>query len=348
MAASLPRLCGLFKRAITCHVGCAGRPQPFRGLLATAGGKATGGPASTSACRLSVQQAMDLWRQMFERSGVSEPALSSQYIIAHVMGAKTIESLGSRRLSEMLTERQAQCIWELCRKRLSRMPVQYIIEEWDFRDITLKMRPPVFIPRPETEELVGLVLSDLLATQGAGVAALEVGCGSGAISLSLLHALPQLQVIAVDRSRDAVALTRENAHRLRLQDRLEVHQMDMILDAEDLLRDWSPVDLLVSNPPYVFSQDLAALEPEILKFEDSDALDGGADGLRVIQQILTLAPHLLKDGGRAYLETDPRHPPLIRQYVEEHAAAGLRYLRTHRDVTGRPRFSVLKKEGAGH
>ncbi|KPP78045.1 hypothetical protein Z043_102500 [Scleropages formosus] len=313
MAASLPRLCGLFKRAITCHVGCAGRPQPFRGLLATAGGKATGGPASTSACRLSVQQAMDLWRQMFERSGVSEPALSSQYIIAHVMGAKTvsslhghkaaggaqrkhergmIESLGSRRLSEMLTERQAQCIWELCRKRLSRcvptlcvqcagmMPVQYIIEEWDFRDITLKMRPPVFIPRPETEsksvhcsllpqELVGLVLSDLLATQGAGVAALEVGCGSGAISLSLLHALPQLQVIAVDRSRDAVALTRENAHRLRLQDRLEVHQMDMILDspsdAEDLLRDWSPVDLLVSNPPYVFSQDLAALEPEILK-----------------------------------------------------------------------------------
>ncbi|KAL4645955.1 hemK methyltransferase family member 1 [Arapaima gigas] len=337
MEAALLRVCGPLKRA---------RLQPSWGLCAAAGGKVFRGPTLTLARRLNVQQAVDHWGQTFERSGIPEPILSSQYIIAHVLGAKTMESLGSRRLREMLTESQVRRIWELCDKRLSRMPVQYVIEEWDFRDITLRMRPPVFIPRPETEELVGLVLSAQLPAQGAGVTVLEVGCGSGAISLSLLQALPQLQVIAVDRSRDAVGLTRENAHRLGLQDRLEILHMDVFLDAEGLLRGWSPVDFLVSNPPYLFSEDLADLEPEVLEFEDTAALDGGADGLQVIQSILTLAPRLLKDGGEVYLEVEPRHPPMIQRYVEEDAAAGLRYLQTHSDVAVRQRFCVLRKGGA--
>ncbi|XP_036390142.1 MTRF1L release factor glutamine methyltransferase [Megalops cyprinoides] len=227
------------------------------------------------------------------------------------------------------------------------MPVQYVIEEWDFRDLTLKLRPPVFIPRPETEELVSLVLADLQVKQASSVTSmqcLEVGCGSGAISLSLLHSLPQLRAVAVDKSQEAVCLTRENAHRLGLQDRLELHHLDVTGDAEVVLRECGPVDALVSNPPYLFSQDMASLEPEILRFEDPAALDGGADGMQVIQQILDLAPHLLTDRGRVYLEVDPRHPELIQQRVVEQRIAGLQYLQTHYDITSRPRFCVLQKK----
>ncbi|XP_034633317.1 MTRF1L release factor glutamine methyltransferase isoform X2 [Trachemys scripta elegans] len=114
-------------------------------------------------------------------------------------------------------------------KRLQRMPVQYVLGEWDFRELTLKMRPPVFIPRPETEELVSLVLEEELQRSGSPAVIaghqcptvvphpviLEIGCGSGAIALSLLSKLPKSRVIAVDKEEAAVNLTRENAQSKR-------------------------------------------------------------------------------------------------------------------------------------
>ncbi|XP_035008606.1 MTRF1L release factor glutamine methyltransferase isoform X2 [Hippoglossus stenolepis] len=255
------------------------------------------------AHRITALQAMDSWRKHFEERGVTEPEESSHYIIAHLFGAKTIQSVEQRKLTEFLSREETEQIWKLCTRRLSRMPVQYVIEEWDFRDLTLKMRPPVFIPRPETEELVELVLIDLETTCGTEDAAdalhtcVEVGCGSGAISLSLLRSLPQLKAIAVDQSQQAVDLTRENALRLGLQDRLQIHHIDVMKDPEAALSLCSRASALVSNPPYLFSEDMSMLEPEILRFEDPSALDGGEDGLNVIRQILTMAPKILSDHG---------------------------------------------------
>ncbi|KAM4612589.1 MTRF1L release factor glutamine methyltransferase isoform 2-T2 [Polymixia lowei] len=291
---------------------------------------------------------MALWKRHFEESGVTEPDHSSQYIIAHLLGAKTIESLNQEKLTEFLSHDKAQQLWDLCTRRLSRMPVQYVIGEWDFRDLTLKMRPPVFIPRPETEELVELVLADLQLRQETGVRAeaqhicLEVGCGSGAISLSLLKSLPRLRAIALDQSQDAVDLTRENALSLGLQDRLQIHHIDVIKGADTVVSLYDSISTLVSNPPYLFLEDMTSLEPEILRFEDHAALDGGKDGLTVIRQILTLAPKLLSNHGRVYLEVDPRHPPVIQQWVEEHVEE-LLYVETRHDITDRPRFCILQK-----
>nr|XP_046239381.1 MTRF1L release factor glutamine methyltransferase isoform X2 [Scatophagus argus] len=302
------------------------------------------------AGRITALQAVDLWKQHFVERGVTEPEESSHYIIAYLHGAKTIQSLDRRKLTEFLSQEKMEQMWQLCTKRLSRMPVQYVIEEWDFRDLTLKMRPPVFIPRPETEELVELVLTDLERKPGTGVGTdtcLEVGCGSGAISLSLLKSLPQLKARALDQSQDAVDLTRENAVRLGLQDRLQVYHMDVIKEA--VLSLCSSVSALVSNPPYLFSEDMTSLEPEIFRFEDHAALDGGKDGLKVIKQILTLAPQILSNHGRVYLEVDPRQPPLIRQWVEANVEE-IHYVETRHDVTGRPRFCILqyKKSNKDH
>ncbi|XP_015237570.1 PREDICTED: hemK methyltransferase family member 1 [Cyprinodon variegatus] len=297
------------------------------------------------AGRITALQALDIWKRHFEEEGVTEAEQSSQYIIAHLLGAKTIESVERQRLTEFLSKEKMEEVWQLCSRRLSRMPVQYIIEEWDFRDLTLKMRPPVFIPRPETEELVELVLTDLKSRSAdteTRQTCLEVGCGSGAISLSLLKSLPQLEAFALDRSQDAVDLSRENALRLGLQDRLRVYHMDVIKDAERILGLFSSVSALVSNPPYLFSEDMASLEPEIFRFEDHAALDGGENGLTVIRQILTLASDFLLNSGRVYLEVDPRHPPLIQRWVEENVE-GLQYVETQNDISGRPRFCILQK-----
>lgn len=294
---------------------------------------------------VTVEQAVNVWMQCFQQHGISEPLLSSQYIVAHVLGKKTLQSVERRRLQERLSDKERETVWALCSKRLTRMPVQYVIEEWDFRDLTLKMRPPVFIPRPETEELVSLLLKDLRSQWGVRtLRCLEVGCGSGAISLSLLHSVPQLKAVALDQSQAAVCLTKENADRLGLLDRLEVYQLDILNEADLTLRSCSPVDVIVSNPPYLFSQDMESLQAEIHRFEDHSALDGGLDGMSVIRQILTLAPRLLTDEGRMYLEVDPRHPPHIKGLVEE-SMLGLQYLGSHCDFNNRLRFCILQKRG---
>ncbi|XP_042262211.1 MTRF1L release factor glutamine methyltransferase isoform X1 [Thunnus maccoyii] len=336
----------MWRRSLRAGYRCFGRrsvgPKGFWGSHAVRACSAPAFPAG----RITALQAVDLWKRHFEEKGVTEPHHSSQYIIAHLLGAKTIEILEQKKLTEFLSQEKIEQMWKLCTRRLSRMPVQYVIEEWDFRDLTLKMRPPVFIPRPETEELVELVLTDLQMKQTDGDVqhtCLEVGCGSGAISLSLLYSLPQLTVIALDQSQDAVDLTRENALRLGLQDRLQIHHTDVLKDAETVLSLCNPVSVFVSNPPYLFSEDMMSLEPEILWFEDHTALDGGKDGLKVIKQILTLAPQILSNYGRVYLEVDPKHPPLIRQWVEVNVEE-LHYVETRHDITGRPRFCILQKK----
>uniref|UniRef100_A0A3B3ZP10 peptide chain release factor N(5)-glutamine methyltransferase n=1 Tax=Periophthalmus magnuspinnatus TaxID=409849 RepID=A0A3B3ZP10_9GOBI len=283
--------------------------------------------------RITALQAAHSWSQLFQEKGVSEPDLSSRYITAHVLGAKTFESVKAETLSEPLCPEKTLQIWKLCAKRLKRMPVQYVIEEWDFRDLTLKMRPPVFIPRPETEELVDIVLSDLQKESGS-LSILEVGCGSGAISLSLLKSFPQLRAVALDQSEDAVHLTKENALSLGLEDRLQLYHLDILKDAEIILNSCSGVSAVVSNPPYLYTEDMLSLQPEVLSFEDPAALDGGADGLTVIKQVLILASQILLNHGRVYLEVDPRQPPLIQQWVESHLQA-LCYVETKQDFNNR-------------
>ncbi|XP_049895214.1 MTRF1L release factor glutamine methyltransferase isoform X3 [Epinephelus moara] len=307
----------MWRRSLSAGYRCFGcRSVGPKGIWGSHAVRTCSAPA-LPAGRITALQAVDLWRRHFEERGVTEPDHSSQYIIAHLLGAKTIESLEQGKLTEFLSQEKTEQVWKLCSRRLSRMPVQYVIEEWDFRDLTLKMRPPVFIPRPETEELVELVLADLETEPRTGVGAgaqhtcLEVGCGSGAISLSLLKSLPQLKASAVDQSQDAVDLTRENALRLGLQDRLQIYHIDVMKDADAVLSLCSHVSALVSNPPYLFSEDMTTLEPEILS--------------------------------RVYLEVDPRHPPLIRRWVEVNVEE-MHYVETRHDISGRPRFCILQKE----
>ncbi|XP_062441708.1 MTRF1L release factor glutamine methyltransferase isoform X2 [Rhea pennata] len=266
------------------------------------------------------------------------------------------QSLNSRILCAPLTAMQQEQIQQLSTKRLERMPVQYVLGEWDFQDLTLKMSPPVFIPRPETEDLVSLVVEEgsqkceeknsglLFPAAAPHPVILEIGCGSGAIALSLLCKLPQSQVIAVDKEKAAVDLTRDNAQRLQLQDRIYVLHHDVSSSSAKQLLLWGPVDFIVSNPPYVFHEDMASLAPEIFRYEDLGALDGGDDGMRVIKTILALAPSLLKDSGSVFLEVDPRHPEMVANWLQTHPNLLLALCAIHKDFCGKPRFLHIQKQ----
>ncbi|KAM9226942.1 MTRF1L release factor glutamine methyltransferase [Leptosomus discolor] len=298
---------------------------------------------------------VNYWQEMFETNGIPEARESSEYIVSFVLGAKTFQSLNSKSLRTPLTAVQQEQIQQLSNKRLERMPVQYVLGEWDFQDLTLKMRPPVFIPRPETEDLVSLVVEEesWKCEKNSGLCfpvpvphpvILEVGCGSGAVALSLLCKLPQSRVIATDKEEAAVVLTRENAHRLQLQERICILHHDVSYSSVKQLLLWGPVDFIVSNPPYVFHEDMASLDTEILCYEDLDALDGGHDGMRVIKTILALAPSLLKDSGSVFLEVDPRHPNMVEKWLQAHPNLLLVLRAVHKDFCGKPRFLHIQKQ----
>lgn len=322
------------------------------------------------------------WQRVFESHGIPEAQESSEYIVSFVLGAKTFQGVSAECLSGLVTDQQWQEVQRLSKERLKRMPVQYVIGEWDFGAMTLEMRPPVFIPRPETEELVKLVVDELsckqkfeepshtqeqqelmspredtckdvlhcdsvsLAMPHQEPVIMDIGCGSGAISLSLLQKLPQSRLISVDKGIAAVNLTLDNAVRLKFMDRIKVLHHNILTDPIEELLPWAPVDAIVSNPPYVFEEDMQSLAPEILRYEDLDALCGGTDGLLVIKAILSRTPQLLKDSGSVFLEVDPRHPEMVNKWLSTCPDLRLHLISIHKDFCGKPRFLHLRKKKA--
>ncbi|GJQ75173.1 hypothetical protein Trydic_g9776 [Trypoxylus dichotomus] len=278
------------------------------------------------------------WTNRFVQCGISEPKLSIENITAHVFQTKRISDIYKRQ-NALLSQDQIKEVTKMCKQRLKNMPIQYIIREWDFRDHTLEMKPPVFIPRPETEKLVDLVLMEI-STNGT-TEVLELCCGSGAISIALLKENPKLKITAIDKSKDACDLTRSNAQRHDVSHRIKVIQTNISEISPELFN--KTYDVIVSNPPYVPSKDMLHLQPEILRYEDSDALDGGSDGLVLIKLILQKSSYLLNAGGKTFLEVDPSHPQLLRDFLRENNRFGLSVREVHKDIFEHDRFVIIKK-----
>lgn len=281
-----------------------------------------------------------------EAANVPDPRLSADYLLSCSLSSR------STRVSPVLArdweQHNAACLTEsqlinlqtLVQCRLSHVPLQYIVGNWDFRNITLQCRPPVFIPRPETEQLVDIILSHVLPDRKMKL--LEVGPGTGAVCLSLLQESSSIESITcVERSKAAVELTRDNAEMLGLADRVELVLGRVGVDDDSLGLD-TGYDLIYSNPPYILRKDLPKLAPQIALYEDLRALDGGAEGLDVIMSILELAGTKLESGGSVILEVDPCHPLILPPKLEE-----LKHTFIVKDVikdfTQRDRFMVIEK-----
>ncbi|KAJ1496497.1 S-adenosyl-L-methionine-dependent methyltransferase [Baffinella frigidus] len=198
------------------------------------------------------------------------------------LSRSAIRSAGSTRV---LSDGELEQFRAMILRRGTREPVQYILGEWPFYNLErLKIRPPTLIPRPETEELVEMVLRDAAA---APARFLEVGPGSGAISLALLREWPNTRATAVDLCAHAVELSRENGVLTGLSDRITVEHAGISAWAPPPSLVQAPFDLLVSNPPYIPHAQMATLDPEVVDHEDSVALDGGDDGLDVFKLEVT-------------------------------------------------------------
>jgi len=294
---------------------------------------------------LTVIDAVKHGTAILEQVGVMEAEQNTQYLLGRALGlGPSVSELTFLRTTCLKTlDFDAQLFQEMLVRRLDREPLQYILGDWDFHALTLKVKAPVLIPRPETEELVELVLNELRNYQLAEgkkseeIRVLDVGCGSGAIGLAILKALPGVQCVGIDKNPEAISLSLENAKLLNLHSRYHAECV--------AIQDWESektFDLIVSNPPYIPLEDMKGLQDEVVKYEDFDALCGGNDGTNIIREILLKAPQILKEDSlnKVWMEVDTSHPEIVPKlltqdiFKQQHVVMG----QWKKDFAGNPRF----------
>jgi release factor glutamine methyltransferase len=262
------------------------------------------------------------------RAGVDTPAVDAELLVGHVLGLSRSELRLAR--ARTLTESEQASLDVLVARRARREPLQYVLGEWGFRRLVLKVDPRGLIPRPETEILVERALALIAGIERPAV--LDVGAGSGAIALAIADEYPGARVTGIDISRDAIALAAENAVRCGLEVELRHHDLFTGLPA-------GPWDAVVSNPPYVDCVDRDGLAPELLDWEPAGALFGGEETGRLVD----LAAEVLAEGGAFVVEVGDGRAPVVAASLE---SSGYVDVRITRDLGGRERV-VEGRRGRG-
>ena len=266
----------------------------------------------------------------FAQAGLDRPKLEAEWLLAHVLQIPRLQLF--LQFERPLTEAQLAALRPLVQRRARREPLQYLLGTAPFGDIELKVDARGLIPRPETEELVALLIERGRPAPPARLA--DLGTGSGAIALSLAQAFPEAQVVAADTSPDALALARENAAALGLAERVGFRQAAWYQALK------GPVDWVVSNPPYLTEAEWAGAAPEVRDWEPRQALVAAEDGLADLRHLVEEAPRHLRPGGLLALETGIAHHAALREIA---ARVGLVAIESLCDAHGRERFFLARR-----
>jgi len=255
-----------------------------------------------------------------ERHGVESPVPTAERLLSHVLGTDR-SGMYAR---EGLTSQEAKLFGRALCRRCVGEPLQHVTGEQGFRRLILRVRPGVFVPRPETEVLVQVALEGLAETTTPTV--IDVATGSGAVALAIKDERPDAAVYAIDLSPDAVELARENAEALDLD--VTVLEGDLLSPLPDELR--GALDSVVCNPPYVAFEARDSLPPEVLA-EPELAVFGG---IEIYERLFPQAFANLRPGGLVAVEIEESTAASVSDAAE---SAGFAELSVHQDLTGRDR-----------
>lgn len=264
-----------------------------------------------------------------EEKGLASPRFEAEMLLCH--------ALRLDRLGLYLHHDRPLCPEELARfkplllKRAKGFPLQYILGEAEFFGITLRVRPPVFIPRPETEVLVEAVLERLKEDDFPLVA--DVGTGSGNIAIALAKNI-EARIFATEVSQEALSLARENAQISGVSSKISFLSGDLLSP----LRGLGPLDAVVSNPPYIPTGDLADL-PQEVKHEDWRALDGGEDGTCFHRRLAAESREFLRPGGLLAMEVGHGQAQRVAEVLEGYGWEGIEVLE---DLSGTERVVLAR------
>jgi release factor glutamine methyltransferase len=293
----------------------------------------------------TIEAARRAWTEMFAAAGLDSPQLDARLLVGHALGLDHAALLAARQRVLGATEEKAIAV--LAQRRLAHEPVARIVGTKEFWSLDLALNDATLVPRPETETVVeaALAAADARGSRLRPLRIADLGTGSGAILLALLSELKNARGVGCDIDFRALAMARDNAARLRRQHALQDRALFVACDLAAALR--GPFDLIVSNPPYVASGEIAALAPEVRLFDPYPALDGGTDGLNFYRAIAAAAPPLLAAEGAIVVEIGAGQAEPVAAIF---AAAGLVPSAPRPDLNGVPRALVASRvtaEGPG-
>lgn len=275
------------------------------------------------------RQLIALGADFLKKKGVENATVAMELLVAR------LTKCGRGTIHAVLDTVPSAVLVEALRRGMSRVasgePVQYVLGQWDFCDLTLKVDKRALIPRPETEQLVEWVLQSPLFARNPKPFVVDFGTGTGCIILSIAKARKEGVFLGIDVSPDAIALAKENAALLGLADRVKFAEGDGCGEFDP-----ASIDLLVSNPPYIPTATVDALPPLIREHEPRLALDGGPDGLDIYRSLVGDAVMVLKTGGELYLEIGDEQGPAIHALLEEY---GFTQVEIRKDLAGHDRFA---------
>jgi len=272
-------------------------------------------------------------RNTLRRAGIEAYAMEARILVACAAGKSVSQFL--RDLSLYTTPQVENTVLDYTARRLQGEPVAYITGLWEFYGLPMKVTNDVLIPRPETELLVDAVKQVLLGYKMDG-RVLDLCCGSGCITCAVGHELPATKLVAVDLSASALEVCRENVSINRLNSRVICIQADATASPPLGIGSF---DVIVSNPPYVKTGDIAGLDRSVKDYEPIWALDGGEDGLRFYKAIIKYWKSLLRPDGALIFEVGEDQADDVADML---MAGGFASCQVHRDANGIERVVIGK------
>ncbi len=238
-----------------------------------------------------------------------------------------------------LSDAQQKQFDEYVSRRASGEPLQYILGSWNFMGLELSVNPSVLVPRPETEQMVEQAINLLSFPKvlvGNPVRVLDLGTGSGCIAIAIAKFCPNVQVVSVDISPQAIEVAKANAKRHGVDSRINFVCEDMSVYLEKMVPG-AIFDLIISNPPYIPTSQMSQL-PKDVQQEPALSLDGGVDGLDFYRNIIKYTPHLLRGGACLMMEFgDGQAKAILSLFGKDFK------VEIHKDLSGRERFLIARR-----
>ena len=278
---------------------------------------------------------LDWTAKHLAQKGVESPRLDAEVLLAHAALCKRIDLYGTR-YSDVASPEVRQTYRELIRKRLEGCPVAYLVSRKEFYGLGFMVSPAVLIPRPDTETVVVEALA--IAKKLEAPRIIDVGTGSGAIAIAVAKHHPKAIVTAIDVSEDALKVARFNAHKHGVTDGIRFLQGDLLAPVAG-----ETFDLIVSNPPYIPTEDLPKLPIGVRQYEPLTALDGGPGGFVVFDRLVEQVRKQLAPGGHLVVEIgSPQEQPARAKLA---AIAEFTLLPTVFDSSRHPRVLIAIRNG---
>jgi len=273
--------------------------------------------------------------EFLARKDVESPRLQTELLLAHLLKLPRMKLYLN--FDRTLTDVELDAVRNFVRRRGQREPLQHIVGSTSFCGLEMSVNRNVLVPRPETELLAEAGWEFLSTLNSQPATALDFGTGSGCIAIALAVKCPAVRLLALDASAHALVVAKENAAHNGVGERIEFLHGNGL----EALAVGSRFDLIVSNPPYIPSAEIATLQAEVRDFDPREALDGGADGLAFYRLLAEQAEERLRPRGKIMLEFGDGQAAAIRDLF---AASGWTVEAVRADYTQRDRILIARRE----